>query len=107
MSITGHRATGRCGQNGVVPVAAGEDQLVEATEAAGCGPVAARVEVRVEEENVKLGLVLESALHPAEFVLEVLGGIGDKLSSDLDGAQISCQPSFGANLAGGDPPRQS
>ena len=101
------RTTGRTGQNGVVPVAAGEDELIEVAEAAGRGPVAARVEVRVEEEDIELGLVLHRALHPAELVLEVLGWLGDELSGDLDGPQISCQPPFGTNVVGGDPPRQS
>jgi hypothetical protein len=78
------RPAGRAGENGAVPIAAREHELRERIERAGGGPVATRIEVGVHEEDVKLGLVLDGALEPAELVLEVLGRRGDDLSCNLD-----------------------
>ena len=73
----------RAAQDGVVAVAGGEHHLGEGAEAAWRGPVAARVEVGVEEEDVELGLVLDRALDPAELVLEIGGRAWDGLLGDL------------------------
>ena len=76
-------AAGHAGENRAVAVAAREDELVEAAEAAGGGPVTARVEVRVLEQHVELRLVLDRALDPAVLVLQVLGRLGNELLCDL------------------------
>ena len=73
----------RAGHEGVVAVAGGECHMGERAEPAGRGPVAARVEVGVEEEDVELGLVLNRALDPAELVLEIGGRARDELPGDL------------------------
>ena len=76
-------AAGHAGEDRAVAVAAREDELVEAAEAAGGGPVATRVEVRVLEQHVELRLVLDRALNPAVLVLEVLRRLRDELLCDL------------------------
>lgn len=70
--------------DGVITVAAGEHDLGERTGTARSTPITTRVEERVKQDDVELGLVLHSALHPPKLVYKSLWGFGDDFGSDLE-----------------------
>ena len=70
-------------QDCVVSVAAREHVLLKLPKAPGRIPVAARVEVCPLKQEVELCLVLDRALQPAEFVLQIPGGVRNEHLRDL------------------------